>query len=150
MPRLSKRAQHFKSQKKDEKGKLVKRDEISVETSTVDNVEDCQLWKTTVSTSCLDRLRDNNSSISVEIGWRKTKEAQKVDPRATLFNFGITLEEKPLPVAEVEMSASQKELVLIEKSLDSIKKINKPVMNKKNDGSSLESYNFFRYTVAGT
>ena len=102
MPFPSKRKQRFNAQKKDERGRFMKENvpEIAVEEVT-ENVEDWETLDDETNMTVLSRLKDCASSgekrkihytkDSRTTKWRRKVESSKVDPKSTLFNFGITI-----------------------------------------------------------
>lgn len=81
--------------------------------------------------------------------YRRIAEAKKVNPKQTLFNFGITVIEKPKANEEQlfkKISSKKQELMLIESAYEDIVKLTAPVMNKSKKGSTADTYDFVRYT----
>ena len=107
----------------------------NVDAEVVEAVEDWQAWEEDISSSALDGLKDDGSSIRKRKGhysndsrttkWRRRVEAANVDDNKQLTH-------------------PQEELLLINESMEALHEQIKPVMNKKREGSSLDSYNVFR------
>ena len=73
--------------------------------------------------------------------WRRINEFKKVDPRSTLHNYFSVVEKT---VEEEPLTRAQQELKNIEEHLEKLKEITAPVMNSRDDGSLVKSYQFSR------
>ena len=116
--------------------------------------------------SALSRLTDSVSSgekrkihytkDSRTTKWRRKVESSKVDPKSTLFNFGITVvnsdtqeqNEDDEQDAEDRLTHPKRELIKISNCIELLREQVKPEMNQRMEGSSVGSYNQCRlYSV---